>query len=152
MAIIKWKDNDLYDPWSDFKNLQNEINSLFDVDRFSGSTGLFDRSVSPSVDVIEGENEFTVQCELPGVEQKDLDVSIVSNVLTIKGEKKDKLETGKGKAYKKETWEGSFQRTVSLPSSVDADKIQASLKDGILTVEIPKKAEAKPKQISVKVK
>ena len=152
MAIIKWKNRDLYDPWNDFRSLQSEINNLFELDRFPTSTGIFDRSVSPAIDVIENEHEYTVNCEIPGMEQKDIDVSIASNVLTIKGEKKTEQESKDGKYYKKETWSGSFQRTLPLPGSVDSGKISAKLKDGVLTVLLPKKEEAKPKQISVNVK
>jgi len=152
MALIKWKNRDLYDPWSDFRTLQEEINDLFDIDRFPSVSGLFDRTDSPSIDVVEGENEFTVSCELPGMEQKDIDLSIASNVLTIKGEKKDEKEKKSSKYFKRETWSGHFQRTLSLPSSVDAEKVSAQLKDGILTVTLPKREESKPKQIAVNVK
>lgn len=151
MSLVKWEDKDLYDPWGDLKSLQDEINDLFEVDRFPATTGLFDRSLSPALDVIEGDQDFTVRCELPGIEKKDLDVTIASNVLTIKGEKKEKTEEEKGDYFKKETWSGSFQRTVSLPNSADSEKLSAELKDGILTIKLPKKEEAKPKQISVKI-
>jgi len=152
MAIIRWKDRDMYDPWGDFKKLQNEINSLFDFDRFPATTGLFDRSFSPALDVIENSQDFTVKCELPGLDQKDIDVSIASNVLTIKGQKKDEREEKKGKYYKKESWSGSFQRTLPLPASIENDKIQAEFKEGILTITLPKKEEARTKQIAVNIK
>jgi len=152
MAIIRWKDRDAYDPWNDFRRLQNEINDLFDFDRLPSSTGLFDRSFSPAIDVVEGSNDYTVTCELPGLDQKEIDVSIASNVLTIKGQKKDEREEKKGKYYKKESWSGSFQRTLPLPTSVAADKVKADLKDGVLTIVLPKKEEAKPKQIAVNIK
>jgi len=151
MALIKWKDRDLFDPWAELRNIQEEINGLFDLDRFPVTSGLFDRSVSPAIDVVEGTTDFTVTCELPGMEQKDIDVTIASNVLTIKGQKKSAWEEKKNKVYREETWSGSFQRTLPLPSSVDGDKIKAELKDGILTITLPKKEEAKPKQISVNV-
>jgi len=150
MAIIRWKDRDLYDPWNNFKALQKEINNLFEVDPFQVSTGLFDRSFSPAIDAVEDANEYTITCELPGLDQKEIDVSIASNVLTIKGEKK--LEEKKGKYYKRESWAGSFQRTLPLPVQVDAEKIRAELKDGILTIVLPKKEEVKPKQIAVNIK
>jgi len=151
MSLVKWEDKDLYDPWGDLKDLQDEINDLFEVDRFPATTGLFDRSLSPALDVIEGDQDFTVRCELPGIEKKDLDVTITSNILTIKGEKKGKTEEGESDYFKKESWSGSFQRTVSLPNTADSEKLSAELKDGILTVKLPKKEEAKPKQISVKI-
>jgi len=152
MAIIRWKDRDAYDPWKDLKNLQKEINNLFDFGNLPASTGLFDRSFSPAIDVIENTNDYTVTCELPGLEQKDIDVSIASNVLTIKGQKKDEHEEKKAKFYKKESWSGSFQRTLPLPMTVEVDKIKAELKDGMLKVTLPKKEEAKPKQIAVNIK
>lgn len=150
MAIIRWKNRDLYDPWNDFKALQKEINNLFDIDQFPSSTGLFDRSVSPAMDVTEDTNEYTVTCELPGLDQNEIDVSVASNVLTIKGEKK--REEKKGKYYKRESWSGTFQRTLPLPSQIDGDKIKAELKDGMLTIVLPKKEEVKPKQIAVNIK
>lgn len=152
MAIVKWKNRDLYDPWAEMKSLQDEINALFNNDRLPSTTGLFERSVTPAIDFIEGENEYTVKCELPGLEEKDMDVSIASNILTIKGSKEKESEEKKGKFYKKEIWNGSFQRTVSLPEMVDGEKITAALKDGMLTIVLPKKEEMKPRQISVKVK
>ncbi|MBN1524064.1 MAG: Hsp20/alpha crystallin family protein [Spirochaetales bacterium] len=134
------------------RSLQESINDLFEIDRSPNSMGLFDRNVSPAADVVENENEFTVTCELPGIDQKDIDVSITSNVLTIKGEKKDSHEEKKGKFYKKETWSGSFQRTIALPVDVEKDNISAELKDGMLVITLPKKEESKPKQISVNIK
>jgi HSP20 family protein len=101
---------------------------------------------------MESTNDFTVRCELPGLDQKNIDISISSNVLTIKGERKDEKEERNGKYYKKETWSGNFQRTLPLPTQVDTEKISAVLKDGILKVTLPKKEEAKPKQISVNIK
>ena len=152
MALVKWKNRDIYDPWGDLRSLQNEINELFETDRFPGYTGLFDRNYSPSIDVIESENDYSVICELPGIEQKDVDLSIASNVLTIKGAKKGEREEKKGKYFRKESWSGSFQRTLPLPSSVDPEKVEAELKDGVLAVKLPKKEEAKPKSITVNIK
>ena len=151
MNLIKWKDRELYNPWGVFEKLQNEINTLFDTERYPSATGLFEGSFSPSVDVVENANDFTVRCEMPGIDEKNLDVSIASNVLTIKGEKKGDKETKKGRFFRKESLHGSFQRTLSMPSNIDQGKIKADLKNGILELVLPKKEESKPKQISVKV-
>ena len=151
MALVKWKNRNLYDPWAEMRTLQSEINDLFRNDRLPTTTGLFDRSVTPAIDFIEGENEFTVTCELPGLEEKDIDVSIASNVLTLKGRKNTENENKNGKYYKKETWTGSFQRTLALPQTVDSEKIGAQLKNGILRIVLPKKEESKPKQITVEI-
>jgi HSP20 family protein len=77
-------------------------------------------------------------------------VSVTQDVLTLKGEKKAYFTDNEVKTFKKETWAGKFQRTLSLPSSVDTNNVEASLKDGILTITLPKKEEEKPKQISIK--
>jgi HSP20 family protein len=87
MALIRWRDRDL-EPAGTFDWLQQQINDLFDVPRFPEMQGLFDRRISPAVDVVEHPDHFTVECDLPGLEQKDIDLSIASGVLTIKGEKK----------------------------------------------------------------
>ncbi len=153
MALVRWKERTPYDPWADLQKLQSEINDLFDVGARSENAGLFDRSVSPPVDIIESEHDFSIICELPGLEQKDIDLSITSNIITIKGEKKGKNELKeKGKLYKKESWSGSFQRTLSMPESIDSEKIKAELSNGILTINVLKKEEMKAKQIAVKVK
>lgn len=150
MALVRYRNRT--NPWREFERLQEEINELFDLDRGYESRGLFDRHVSPAMDVIEGGDHFTVMCELPGIEQKDIELSITGNVLTIKGERKREEEKKEEKTYRQESWAGSFQRTISLPMTVDAEKkVEATLENGILTLSLPKKEEAKPKQISVKV-
>lgn len=138
-------------PMSEFDRLRDEINRLFDFDAWPETTGLFDRSFSPSLDVVEGDDDFVVSVDLPGVSEKDIDITVANNVLTIRGEKKGENEE-KGTYYRKETWSGSFQRTISLPNTVDADKVDANMKNGVLSVRLPKREEAKPKRISINVK
>jgi len=152
MALVKWRKREIGDPISEFERLQDEINKLFQFGRFPDATGLFDRTVSPALDVVESAEGYTVICDLPGVDPKDIDVNILDNVLTIKGEKKESSESRDAKVYKKETWSGSFQRTLSLPSSLDGSKVEAELKNGILRILLPKREEAKPKQITVNLK
>ncbi|WP_319560613.1 Hsp20/alpha crystallin family protein [Marispirochaeta sp.] len=150
MALVRYRNS--IDPWREFERLRDEINDLFDYDQSSGNRGLFDRHVSPALDVIEGQDSFTVMCELPGIEQKDIALSLTGNVLTIKGERSADKEKDKEKVYRQESWSGTFQRTISLPQTVDGDKkADAVLENGILTLTLPKKEEAKPKQISIKV-
>ena len=151
MAIARWRRSDVPDPVSEFDRLRNEINRLFDFDYDFESSGLFDRRVSPAIDVLEQKDDFVVSCDLPGVDEKDLDISIAENVLTIKGEKKEHPEQTKVKVYRRETWHGAFQRTLALPDTINADAIDAKLSDGILRMRLPKREETKPKQISVKV-
>ena len=151
MDLVRWTKPELSDPWYEFKRLQEEINDLFNFNRSPATEGLFDRPFSPAVDVVEGPNDYTVVCEIPGVDRKDLDLSITSNVLTIKGEKKHEERSGGKDVYRREMWKGNFQRTISLPSGVETGKdIDAELKNGILTLVIPKREETRPRQISVK--
>lgn len=150
MALVRFRDR--FDPAQELDRLQGEINKLFDLDWDEGqNTGLFDRTISPAIDVVENDDAFTVYCNLPGVNEKDVDVSIADNVLTIKGEKQAYAKGEKTKVYRREDWNGSFQRTLSLPKGVDAEKIAAELKDGVLSVTLPKLEEVKPKQIKVSV-
>jgi len=151
MALIRWRDRDL-EPAGTFDWLQQQINDLFEFPRFPEMQGLFDRRMSPAVDVVEHPDRFTVECDLPGIDQKDIELSIASGVLTIKGEKKGEKVNDKAKVYRKETWEGSFQRTVALPATVDADKVEATYRDGVLEIELPKKEEAKTRKIELKAK
>jgi len=139
MELTKWRNNDLLDPMGEFERLQDEINRLFDW-TYPSNRGLFDRSLSPAVDVIEREDEILLQCDLPGVDRDDLDLSISRNVITIKGEKKGEQEQSEDKkTYRKETWSGAFQRTISLPETVDPEKIEANMKNGVLTVKLAKR-------------
>ncbi|PIE05072.1 MAG: heat-shock protein Hsp20 [Spirochaetales bacterium] len=152
MEIMKYREPAAPSYWNSMKNLQQEINALFDDDFFPASTGLFDRTYSPAVDVIENENNYLIRCELPGLSSEDIDVQVADNVLTVKGEKKARNEESEKRWYKKESWYGSFQRTISMPSGVDAAGIKGELENGILKVTLPKKEEMKPRQISVNVK
>lgn len=137
--------------------IRREIDDMFGMGAnrvFSGDRlgrGLFDRDVSPALDVIERDEDYLVLVDLPGVDQKDLDVTVADNVVTIKGEKKDTRERKETKVFRKETWEGSFQRTVGLPKGTDASQIEAIMRDGVLQVRVPKREEAKPRQIAVNV-
>lgn len=139
------------DPMGEFSRLQNEINRLFDFGYPSSMSGLFDRHTSPSIDVVEKTDEILVYCDLPGVDKGDVDLSIAGNVLTIKGEKKKDEDSEGSKWYRDETWGGKFQRTISLPEVIDSNKVHATMKNGVLTINLAKMEEKKPKQIEVKV-
>ena len=151
MALVRWYDRDL-EPLNTFDWLQRQINDLFDFPRVPQTHGLFDRRVSPAIDVVEHPGSFTVECDLPGIDQKDIDITIASGVLTIKGEKKSDGESEKSKVYRKEIWEGSFQRTLSLPTGVDSGKVEAAFNDGVLTITLPKREDTKSKKIQLNSK
>ena len=106
----------------------------------------------PTINVAESEDAIIVTAELPGVAPGEIEVTVEGDMLTIHGEKKEEKEE-KGKSYHRtERRYGSFSRSIHLPSSVQSDKVKASSKDGVLTVEIPKREDAKPKKIKIDVK
>jgi HSP20 family protein len=139
------------DPFDLVSDLQDDMNRLFSSSlRRSPHTGFGD--FFPSLEVKEDENQFSFHLDVPGMERKDLDISVTGNTLTIKGERKEE-ESKKGKGYfYSERKYGSFQRSVELPVEVDADKVTANYKDGVLELLLPKSEKAKPKQIKVDVK
>jgi len=107
---------------------------------------------APAIDVLEKEDKFLVKVELPGVKEEDVDVSVAGGTLTIEGEKKAESEVKKKGYYYSETSYGSFSRSVTIPSTVDASKIEASYDKGILDITLPKAPEVKPKKIAVAAK
>ena len=107
---------------------------------------------TPAVDIAELDNEFVVKVELPGINKDDVKITLESNILTIRGEKKEETNVKEENYHRVERTYGSFQRSFKLPTTVKGDNIDATYKDGILTVTLPKAEEAKPKQIEVKVK
>ena len=151
MAIIRWN-NDVWSPTEEMERLQREINDLFSLPEYPSRRGIFDRSISPPMDLIETEDGFVVYCDLPGIDEKQVSVSVTPGVLTIKGERTAEPKGAKTKVYRSETWEGRFQRTLAIPSQVDTGAIDARLVNGLLRIQLPKREEHKPKQIELKVK
>ena len=107
---------------------------------------------TPAVDIAELDNQFVVKVELPGINKDDVKITLESNILTIRGEKKEETDVKEENYHRVERTYGSFQRSFKLPTTVKGDNIDATYKDGILTVTLPKAEEAKPKQIEVRVK
>jgi HSP20 family protein len=153
--------------WRPFESMRNEMNRLFDdFDRgfwrspFRNSVfdivPLAQRQIAwpaaPAVDVVEKDNAYEIIAELPGMDEKNVEVKVVDDTLTIKGEKQEEKEEKKKDYYLQERHFGSFERAFAIPQGVDTDMIEASFKKGVLTVRLPKKPEAvKPeKKITVK--
>jgi HSP20 family protein len=132
---------------------RKEMDKLWD--RFLGETH-FDRTSaetwSPLVDISETKDNFVVKAELPGLEAKDVNVSISGDILTVKGEKKAEEEEKDENYHRIERYSGSFQRVFQLPSGVKADKVKATFDKGVLKVTLPKVEDAKKKKIEVKIK
>ncbi len=148
MALTRW------DPFKDLLRLQDELNRLFEseISRRMGEEGLTSSSWIPPVDIYEDENNIVVKADLPGMDQKDIEVKVENNSLVIKGEKKFEDEEKKNNYHRIERFYGTFQRVFTLPDTVDVEKIKATYKNGVLEITIPKKPETKPKQIKVEVK
>ncbi|MGB8168817.1 MAG: Hsp20/alpha crystallin family protein, partial [Chthoniobacteraceae bacterium] len=106
---------------------------------------------NPTLDMYDEKDRFLVSVELPGMKKDEINLSYQDGVLTVSGERKHEREGKEGETFRSERYFGKFQRTVSLPASVDASKITATYKDGVLQVDVPKAEEAKPKQIQVNV-
>jgi len=152
------------DVWRPFETLRNEVDRLFEDfgndfwRRPFGSLARFEQAwpsklaAAPAVDVSETDKAYEINAELPGMDEKNIEVNVANGGLTIKGEKKDEKEEKKKDYYVSERRYGSFERYFTLPDSVDADKIGATFKNGVLKVTLPKTAEAqKPaKKIDVK--
>jgi len=156
MSLIRWNPTRELSTWpSDFFGVQREINRLFD-NFFRGGMqddGSYGLSYwTPAVDIAEHDDAYVVKVELPGVNRDDVKITMESNVLTIRGEKKEEKDVKKDDFHRMERMYGSFQRSFTLPSTVSNEKIDAVYKDGILSITLPKAEEAKPKQIEVKVK
>jgi len=146
MAIVRWESNP--DERSEFSRLHQEVNRLFNL--FAPGTDPFLSRVYPAVNLTEEGNNLYVRAELPGVNPESLDISVVEGKLMISGERKIEAEDEKAGYHRREREAGFFRRTIVLPLRVDSGKVSASIKNGILTVTLPKLEEAIPRKIAVK--
>ncbi len=139
-------------PNSDFKTLQNQLNRIFEpFARFAaGDEDLVSGTWVPPVDVAETQEKILVRAEVPGMRQEDVQIEFENGLLTIRGERKIE-KTDALTWHRVERIYGNFSRSFTLPRSVDPEKITASYRDGILEIEVPKREEAKPKQIRIAV-
>ena len=140
-----------WDPFRNISSLQEQVNRLFD----SGIQSRNDNSAlttwAPAVDIYETENELVLKADLPAINEKDLDIRVENNTLTIRGERKFGSEVKEDNYLRVERTYGSFSRSFGLPNTVNTESIKAEYKNGVLTVEMPKRAESKPKQVKINV-
>ena len=148
MAIVRWND-----PFREFAQLQNRINRVFSDAYRPNDEGLTTSGAwMPPVDIYHnGEHEIVLKAELPDLTREDIDITVDSGTLTIKGEKKLSNEVKDEQYHRIERQYGSFSRSFSLPQTVDSGKVGADYKNGVLTVRLPLREEAKPRQIKVDV-
>jgi len=153
--------------WRPFESLRREVDrlfddfdggiwrspfrrSFFDVEPFRRAEAAF--GAVPAVDITETDKAYEITAELPGMDEKNVEVKLANGVLTIKGEKQDEKEEKKKDYYMRERSFGSFERTFQAPDGVDTDRIEASFKKGVLTVTLPKSAEAQKAEKKIAVK
>jgi HSP20 family protein len=142
-----------WEPFREFATLQDRINRAF-RESYAGADrdeSLTTSSFAPAVDVYEDEHKVTLKIEVPGIDEKDIDVRVENNTLTVHGERKIEKEEKDENYRRVERQYGAFTRTFTLPTTVDTDNVSATYDKGVLKVSLPKKAEAKPKQIKVNV-
>jgi HSP20 family protein len=149
MTIVRWGN-----PYRDVLALQNRMNSLFqDFSRTSNGENepLTTAGFVPPVDIYEDEHKVVLKLEIPGIKQEDLDVRMENNTLSVKGERNFQSEGKEENFHRVERRYGSFYRAFTVPNTVDAGNVKADYDAGILTIELTKKPESKPKQIKVNV-
>ena len=144
MLITRW------DPFRQSSQFQNRFNSLF-RDMNASESPLTTAAFVPAVDIYEDDKKVVLKLEVPGVEEKDLDISVEKNTLTVKGERKFEAEEKEENFHRIERTYGSFYRAFTLPSTVDTEHVQAKYNAGVLKLELLKKPEAQPKQIKINV-
>ena len=151
MALIRWKPiANGWEPFGSLEDIREEMNRVFETSlRRRGN--LLETAFAPAIDVIEEKEAFLVKVDLPGLNKDDVNVAIQDNRLTIKGERKYEVEKKDSNFYHHERVHGQFIRTIELPTRVEAGKVLATFKDGVLQVTLPKSEEAKPKEIKVSV-
>lgn len=144
--LVKWE------PFREVSRLRREMDRLWEDFFGPGPRGLrsWGEEWTPAVDVAETPEKMTVKAEIPGIDPQNIDISLVGDLLTIKGEKKSEREETKENYHLVERSHGSFSRAVRLPAAVDPDQIEAKYDKGVLTITCPKKEPAKPKAIEIK--
>jgi HSP20 family protein len=153
MTLIRYQAPE-FAPWSApdrWTNLRDELNSFFELPFWSGSAraGQLFTGWSPALDLYQSNDNVIAVVELPGMRKEDIEISLHDGTLTISGERKRESSSNGDKAERTERYIGAFRRSIALPTRVDADKVSATYRDGILTVTLPKAEEVKPKQIQV---
>jgi HSP20 family protein len=144
MTITRW------DPFREVVALQNRVNSLF-RDLNEGQDPVAAASFAPAVDIYEDTKKVVLKLEVPGIDEKDLDIRVENQTLTVKGERKFEAEEKEQNFHRIERRYGSFYRAFTLPTTVDTESVQASYNAGVLKLELAKKPEAQPKQIKINV-
>lgn len=146
MAIIRW------DPFRDLVSLRDRMNRLFEdavSTARSGEKDMISTAWAPAVDIYEDENQLVLTAEVPGIAEKDIEIKVEDNTLSIMGERKLEKETKEENYHRIERSYGSFVRSFTLPNYVDVENIRAEHENGVLKVTMPKRAELKPRKVKI---
>jgi len=152
MSLVRWQPRSAMAAWDPFRDV-NEMRSM--MSRFFGwpyghsEEGPMEADWVPRVDIVQEKERYLVQADLPGMKREEIDITVNGDTLTITGERKSERKTQEDNFYRSERHYGRFSRSLILPSSVDADRIEAAYKDGVLQLAIPKSEQAGPKQIKI---
>ena len=148
MALVK------YNPLRELRGMQEQMNRLLNISWNHDLAGedIKEGLWQPAVDIFETEESIVIKAELPEVDQKDIEVRIEDNTLTLKGERKHGSEVKKENYHRIERYFGTFQRSFSLPANIQQDNVSATCERGVLTITLPKREETRPKQIKVDIK
>jgi HSP20 family protein len=152
MAIVRWTPGRWFgrDYFNDIENMRSQMMNLFDTLSNPGSgSGLSTSGVFPTLNIYEDEDKLYITAELPGISTNDLNIIVENDKLTIRGERKILEKDKKLNIHRQERESGFFRRIINLPTRIDANKVSAVTKDGILEITLPKALEAKPRQIAV---
>lgn len=149
MSLVKWRDTGTLSPWSALRDLESRMNRLFKDSPLLSEWPTFEWV--PSADLRETADAYLLDVDVPGMKKDDIELSVVDNYITVKGERKHESREEREGYHLYERHYGSFQRSFEIAGGFDADKITARYENGVLHLTIPKREEAKPKQIEVKV-
>jgi HSP20 family protein len=151
MRLVRYQHPDLWS-WPGFDrltSLRDEINDLFESTFANGNGSDVFNSWAPALDVYEDADNLIVRAEIPGMKKEDIDISLQNNVLTLSGERRNEKKYEGSETSREERFFGRFTRSMTLPKQVNASRVKASYKDGILSITLPKAEEAKPRQIEI---
>ena len=147
MNLMRWRPQSWWDPWEEMRQEMDRLLQPFGGNREGEGHGL--RGWTPQIDVSERNNELVVRADLPGVDPKDVDITVRDDTLILSGEKREEKEDNERNVHRVERFVGRFYRAIPLPRGTDLDKIRAHSDRGVLTVTVPTKQEAQPRRIQV---
>ena len=148
MAILRWRDQT--DPFGGLDDLRTAVDQVFGNYMGRPERMRLYRGVFPALNMTENEDTLYITAELPGINPKEIDISATANSIVLRGERKESSASKEVNYHQREREFGTFRRVIDLPTKIDTEKINASYKNGILTVALPKAEEVKPKQIQIK--